>query len=87
MGRLASLHEFMRVAHLLSSIRNYMSKPWFLKMALEAEPSPLAKQISGILKDSRSEVETMSESLANGIAARTQPNIPNRPDAPDEVFH
>lgn len=56
-------------------------------MALEAEPSPLAKQIAGILKDSRSEVETASEPLANGIAARTQLDIPNRPDAPDEVSH
>lgn len=62
-----------------------MSKPWFLKMALEAEPSPLAKQIADILKESPSEVETASEPLANGIAARTQPNIENRPDAPDEV--
>ena len=35
------------------SIRNYMSKPWFLKMAIEAEPSALAKQISTILKDSK----------------------------------
>ena len=64
-----------------------MSKPWFLKMALEAEPSPLAKQISSILKDSRSEVHTDSEPLAEGIAARTQPDIANRPDAPDEVSH
>ena len=62
-----------------------MSKPWVLKMALEAEPASLAKQISSVLKDSPSEVETASEPLANGIAARTQPNIPNRPDAPDEI--
>ena len=32
------------------SIRNYMSKSWFLKMALEAEPTPLAKQIASALK-------------------------------------
>ena len=62
-----------------------MSKPWFLKMALEAEPSPLANKITGILKHSASKVETKSDSLADGIAARTQPNIANRPDAPDEV--
>lgn len=33
-----------------NSIRNYMSKPWFLKMALEAEPSPLANRIATILQ-------------------------------------
>ena len=27
-----------------------MSKPWFLKIAMEAEPSPLAGTISKILK-------------------------------------
>lgn len=27
-----------------------MSKPWFLDMTVEAEPTPLAKQISSILK-------------------------------------
>ena len=64
-----------------------MSKPWFLKMALEAEPSALAQQISTILKDSKSEVETASEPLAKGIEARTKPDIENRPDAPDEASH
>ena len=64
-----------------------MSKPWFLKMALEEEPSSLAKQISNLLKDSKSEVETASEPLAKGIEARTKPDIANRPDAPDEVSH
>ena len=62
-----------------------MSKPWFLKMALEAEPSPLAKQISDVLKSSPSKVQTDPRPLANGIAARTQPNIANRPDARDSV--
>ncbi|KAJ7247654.1 tryptophan synthase beta subunit-like PLP-dependent enzyme [Mycena haematopus] len=32
-------------------IRNYMSKPWFLSMALEAEPSELAANIADALKD------------------------------------
>ncbi len=64
-----------------------MSKPWFLKMALEAEPSPLAHTISNILKKSSSEVRTDSEKLANGIAERTKPDLPNRPDALDEVSH
>ena len=62
-----------------------MSKPWFLKMALEAEPSPLAKQISNILQKSPSNVVTDSGRIAEGIAARTRPDIDNRPDAPDEV--
>lgn len=62
-----------------------MSKPWFLKMALESEPTPLAQTIASILKDSPSEVQTQSETLAKGIAVRTQPDLPLRPDAPDEV--
>ncbi|KAL1747642.1 tryptophan synthase beta subunit-like PLP-dependent enzyme [Schizophyllum fasciatum] len=37
------------VVVLPDGIRNYMSKPWFLKMALEQEPSPLAGTIAGIL--------------------------------------
>jgi cystathionine beta-synthase len=32
-------------------IRNYMSKPWFLQMTMEAEPSPLNVQIKNILKN------------------------------------
>ncbi|KAL4242589.1 Cysteine Synthase/Cystathionine Beta-Synthase [Abortiporus biennis] len=73
------------VVLLADGIRNYMSKPWFLKMALEAEPSPLAKQISNILQKSPSNVITDSDRVAEGIAARTKPDIDNRPDAPDEV--
>ncbi|CAL1714634.1 unnamed protein product [Somion occarium] len=42
---------------LADGIRNYMSKSWFLKLALEAEPSPLAKQISSVLHKS----ETISD--------------------------
>ncbi|CDO76302.1 hypothetical protein BN946_scf184917.g18 [Trametes cinnabarina] len=67
-------------------IRNYMSKPWFLKMALEAEPSPLARRIADVLKTSRSDVQTNVDGLASGIAARTSaPDLDNRPDALDEV--
>lgn len=64
-----------------------MSKPWFLKMALEAEPSPLAKQISNILQQSQSSsiVSTDPERVATGIAERTKPDMDNRPDAKDEV--
>lgn len=31
-------------------IRNYIGKDWFLKMTLQAEPTPLAHTISSILK-------------------------------------
>ncbi|KAH8116302.1 pyridoxal phosphate-dependent enzyme, beta subunit [Phellopilus nigrolimitatus] len=37
------------VVLLPDGIRNYMSKPWFLQMTMDAEPSPLAKQIASIL--------------------------------------
>ncbi|GBE86552.1 Cystathionine beta-synthase [Sparassis crispa] len=35
---------------LADGIRNYMSKTWFLKMALESEPTPLGSRIADILK-------------------------------------
>ncbi|KAJ7115984.1 cystathionine beta-synthase [Mycena epipterygia] len=38
------------VVILADGIRNYMSKPWFLSMALEAEPSELAASIADALK-------------------------------------
>ncbi|KAH9479388.1 Cystathionine beta-synthase [Psilocybe cubensis] len=38
------------VVLLPDGIRNYMSKPWFLKIAMESEPSPLAHTISKILQ-------------------------------------
>ena len=60
-----------------------MSKPWFLKMALEAEPSPLAQRISSILSQSPSTVSTDPAKLAEGIAATTK--LDNRPDVVDEV--
>lgn len=31
-------------------IRNYMSKEWFIKLAMEREPSPLANEIARLLK-------------------------------------
>ncbi|TRM65592.1 tryptophan synthase beta subunit-like PLP-dependent enzyme [Schizophyllum amplum] len=49
-GRAIAQAEGKNVVVVLpDGIRNYMSKPWFLKMALEQEPSPLATTISGIL--------------------------------------
>lgn len=38
------------VVLLPDGIRNYMSKPWFLKMTMESEPSPLAGLISQVLR-------------------------------------
>ncbi|KAH8103997.1 cystathionine beta-synthase [Cristinia sonorae] len=73
------------VVLLPDGIRNYMSKPWFLKMALEAEPSPLAQRISSILQQSPSVVATDVDRLANGIAALTTPDTDNRPNVKDEV--
>ena len=61
-----------------------MSKPWFLKMALEAEPTPLAKQIADVLKTSKSEVKTDAGALAEGISSSVQVEK-KQPDAPDEV--
>ncbi|KAL5492266.1 CYS4 [Sanghuangporus weigelae] len=50
-GQLIARTEGKNVVVLLpDGIRNYMSKPWFLKIAMEGESSPLAKQISQILK-------------------------------------
>ncbi|KAJ3556182.1 hypothetical protein NM688_g2162 [Phlebia brevispora] len=60
------------VVLLADGIRNYMSKPWFLKMALEAEPTPLAKQIADALKNGKSEVKTDTDALAEDIAARLE---------------
>jgi cystathionine beta-synthase len=31
-------------------IRNYMSKPWFLNIAMNSKPSPLSDVIAGILQ-------------------------------------
>ncbi|KAL7280615.1 hypothetical protein ACG7TL_005552 [Trametes sanguinea] len=86
-GRAVAQTKGANVVVLLpDGIRNYMSKPWFLKMALEAEPSPLARRIADVLKTSKSDVQTNVDGLANGIAARTTaPDLDNRPNALDEV--
>ncbi|KAI0741959.1 cystathionine beta-synthase [Daedaleopsis nitida] len=74
------------VVLLPDGIRNYMSKPWFLKMALEAEPSPLALRIADILKTSESNVQTNVDDIAKGIAVRVAPSdLENRPNAVDET--
>jgi len=86
-GRRIAQTEGANVVVLLADgIRNYMSKPWFLKMALESEPSPLAHQISSILKPATNGVEmNHDEGLVDSLAKRTQPEA--QPNAPDEVSH
>ncbi|KAJ2936958.1 hypothetical protein H1R20_g141, partial [Candolleomyces eurysporus] len=57
-------------------IRNYMSKPWFLQIALEAEPSPMAGVISGILgkdKTTNGSVKP-AETPASPSAAEKKPS-------------
>ena len=44
-----------------------------MKMALEAEPTPLAQVIAGVLKKSPSQFETPKDALADKIAERTEP--------------
>ena len=50
-------------------IRNYMSKPWFLKMTLEADQTPLAKQIAEILKPASVTIVSDKPNGVNGVAS------------------
>lgn len=43
------------VVLLPDGIRNYMSKPWFVQLAMEAEPSPLASIVTQILGNPQKE--------------------------------
>jgi hypothetical protein len=61
----------------IHSIRNYMSKPWFLKIALEGEPTPLRQMIGKILeKDAKAaiqaHVDQETKSVDEGIVAITR---------------
>ena len=48
------------------SIRNYIGKEWFLKMALQTEPTPLARRIADVLRST--EVKCASSSVKeNGL--------------------
>ncbi|THH18040.1 hypothetical protein EW146_g2875 [Bondarzewia mesenterica] len=50
-GKAVAATEGKNVVILLpDGIRNYIGKEWFLKMALQAEPTPLAQQIASVLK-------------------------------------
>lgn len=50
----------------ISRIRNYMSKPWFLKIAMEQEPSSLSAIIAQVLSkdDAPRDVKLTSEGHA-----------------------
>lgn len=48
-------------------IRNYMSKPWFLKIAMEAEPSALSKKIGEVLGNSAKTTNGVNGVKANGV--------------------
>ncbi len=45
-----------------------MSKPWFLKMAMEAEASPLAGRIAAVLKTTPNVDVPSVDSVVNGLA-------------------
>ncbi|PBK99467.1 pyridoxal phosphate-dependent enzyme beta subunit [Armillaria gallica] len=50
-GKRVAATEGRNVVVLLpDGIRNYMSKPWFLKLAMEKEPSPMANVIAQVLQ-------------------------------------
>jgi cystathionine beta-synthase len=56
------------VVVLPDGIRNYMSKPWFLEMTMQAEPTALAAQIKTILEPTDSHLaEKSGEQVAGEI--------------------
>lgn len=64
-----------------------MSKPWFLEMALKAEPSPLGHTITSILKpgqpDKGPNVKTADANPAT-ISERVQVEHTDGPNAKDD---
>jgi len=58
-------------------IRNYMSKPWFLNIAMEAAPSPLAGAIAQILRS-----EPTKESRSAGVTSVQGPGEVQAPTPP-----
>nr|AUN37950.1 cystathionine beta-synthase [Ganoderma lucidum] len=68
-GRAIAQTQGANVVVLLpDGIRNYMSKPWFLKMALEAEPTPLARRIADVLSTPENAVRPNDNGSANGTS-------------------
>jgi hypothetical protein len=49
MGEFAKL-QCNAVLIIMSRIRNYMSKPWFLNIAMNGESSPLSDLIASVLQ-------------------------------------
>ena len=70
---MSSPAQMLTIVH---RIRNYMSKPWFLKMTLEARDSPLAAVISRVLKP---QVEDSLEKLVRVHTRLFMNSVPDRP--------
>ncbi|EAU90453.2 cystathionine beta-synthase [Coprinopsis cinerea okayama7 len=71
-GRPIAETEGKNVVVLLpDGIRNYMSKPWFLKIAMEAEPSPLAGTIAQILKKPEASKTPSAPTIAQSPSSQT----------------
>ncbi|KAF9054536.1 cystathionine beta-synthase [Panaeolus papilionaceus] len=60
------------VVLLADGIRNYMSKPWFLNIALESEATPLADTISKILAKPEEKTDKKSWKPSNAEVVVTQ---------------
>jgi len=71
-GKRVAQTEGMNVVILLpDGIRNYMSKPWFLELAMGGEPSPLSHVITNILQGAPEAKTALSEKhLSSAPAAR-----------------
>ncbi|KZV68036.1 cystathionine beta-synthase [Peniophora sp. CONT] len=66
-GKVIAQTEGKNVVVLLpDGIRNYIGKEWFLKMALEAEPTPLAQSIKSVLTRPASQDKHANDLQADG---------------------
>jgi cystathionine beta-synthase len=64
------------VVVLPDGIRNYMSKPWFLEMTMQAEATPLAAQIADILRPTSSHLATKDGSkIAKEIGVKMKEHM------------
>lgn len=63
-GSSVTAFEWFLTGSFIFRIRNYMSKPWFLEMTMEAKPSPLAATISKVLASSPA---TQSMDVSTGV--------------------
>ncbi|KAG6845486.1 hypothetical protein H0H87_008383, partial [Tephrocybe sp. NHM501043] len=77
-GRKVAETEGLNVVVLFpDGIRNYMSKPWFLKIALESDPSPLAgANLNDVLRDLKSsKITERRDALASFRSIFERPNF------------